>query len=152
MDIFLKETGTGGDIEILGNDVKTVNGIQNMPYLGMFGGNIEENTKEYTDGELRHDWFGNSLLMDQNSRVQMNSDVERFLNENALNSESRIRLEKTIKSDLSFMDEYAEFLISANIISVDRISILIKIKRPDSLESKEYLYIWDSTKNELING
>lgn len=46
-DLKLKETGSGGDLIFNGNDLEVVEGFQNMPYLGIYGGNLEQNTKEF---------------------------------------------------------------------------------------------------------
>ena len=62
-DIKLKETGDGGDAIFNGTDIETIEGFENMPFIGISGGNIEENTKEYLDGEQRFSWWGNNLLM-----------------------------------------------------------------------------------------
>lgn len=150
-DLEMIETGDGGDIILLGNDLKVIEGFQNMPYLGMYGGNIEENTKEFNVDEQRADFWGNSLLMFNESQIQYNSDTERLLNEIALNSSGRLLIEQTIKSDLKFMEEFSTVEVSASIVSPNRVQIKIKIQEPNNIESNEFTYIWDSTKFELID-
>ena len=151
-DLKLIETGSGGDIIFNGTDVEIIDGFENMPYLGMYGGNVKENTKEFFEGEQRFDFWGNSLFMLKNEKIQFNSDLERLLLNVALTSSSRIEIEETIKSDLSFMNEFADLEISVSILTVDRLQIYIKITQPDIKQSKEFVYIWDATKNELKNG
>jgi hypothetical protein len=38
-DILIFETGNGGDMMLRNNDIVTVEGYENQPYLAMFGGN-----------------------------------------------------------------------------------------------------------------
>lgn len=152
MDLKLTETGSGGDLIFNGFDLETIDGFENMPYLGMYGGNIEQNTKEFAEGEQRFDYWTNTLLTDRNLAIQMNSDTERLLNNTALNSAARINIEETVKSDLSSMKDFSEIEVFASIEDVDRLKIFIKITRPDGEQQQEFVYIWDATKNELLNG
>ena len=62
-DLAVIENGNGGDIQVFGNDLAIVNGIENMPYLGMFGGNLEQSTVDNEVTEFSLDWWGNDLLM-----------------------------------------------------------------------------------------
>ena len=70
-DLKLKETGSGGDLIFNGNDLEVVEGFQNMPYLGMYGGNLEQNTKEFLPDEQRFDCWFNNLLLLKNSNIQL---------------------------------------------------------------------------------
>ena len=79
MDLKLIETGSGGDIVFNGSDIEVVSGFQNMPYLGMYGGNVQQSTKEFLPNEQRFDHWGNNLLMLKNENIQFNSDLERLL-------------------------------------------------------------------------
>ena len=151
-DLKMIETGSGGDIIFNGSDVEVIDGFENMPYLGIYGGNIEQNTKEFLPGEQHFDFWANNLLMLKNESIQFNSDFERLLMNIALTSSSRIDIEETIKKDLEFMKEFSTVDVSASIISTDRLSIFIKITQPDGEQTKEFVYIWDATKNELSNG
>ncbi len=151
-DLKLKETGSGGDIIFNGNDLEIVEGFENMPYLGIYGGNIEQSTKEYLPAEQRFDCWFNNLLMLKNENIQFNSDFERLINNIVLTSSTRIDIEETIKSDLKFMNEFSTIDVSASILSDDRLNIYIKITQPDGEQTKEFVYIWDATKNELLNG
>jgi len=152
MDLKIIETGNGGDLVFNGTDLEVINGFENMPYLGIYGGNIEQNTKEFFPNEQRFDYWANDLLMLKDSSIQFNSDFERILMNVVLNSSSRIEIEETIKSDLSFMNDFSEIEVSASIVSIDRLSIYIKITEPDGEQIKEFTYIWDSTQKELLNG
>ena len=152
MDLKLIETGSGGDVIFNGADLEVINGIQNMPYLAMYGGNIKQNTKEFLPNEQHFDFWGNNLLMLKNSDIQFNSDIERLLSNVALTSSTRLEIEETIKSDLSFMSNFSTFEVSSSILNFDRLQIMIKINRLEDEQTKEFVYIWDATKNELTNG
>lgn len=128
-DLAIVETGSGGDIQILGNDLAVVNGIENMPYLGMFGGNLEQSTVDNQVLEFSKDWWANSLLMNSNPSIQMNSTVERTLNSTPLTSSGRLAIENAIKYNLEFLTSIlgSPVEVSVTIISDDRIDILLKI-------------------------
>ncbi|MBL4810412.1 MAG: hypothetical protein JKY43_10205, partial [Phycisphaerales bacterium] len=57
-DLRIIENGDGGDAVLNGNDLEIINGFQNMPYLGMFGGNIKASTVgEKVENEQAFDWW-----------------------------------------------------------------------------------------------
>jgi len=144
------ETGIGGDIVLAGNDIVVIGGLQNMPYVGMFGGNVEADTQgEKIPGELALDYWANNLLMPQDLAVQYNSELERRLQTVAINSAGRIQLERSIQRDLAFMQNFATVSVEVLLISVDRIKINITIQEPDNLQSNELVFIWDATESEL---
>ena len=150
-DLLLIMTPNGTDFEMVGPDIRVVEGFQNMPLLGCFGGNVKESTKEFIDSEQRGDWWGNSLFMENDSSIQFNSDLERLLYNVSLTSESRLKIEQSVKKDLDFMSDFGDLDVSVSLIAKDRIEINIKIDEPGSLESTDFIYIWDSLKSELIN-
>lgn len=151
MDLKVIESeGNGGDLVKTNKDLTTIEGLQNMPYIAMFGGNVEASTPtERLENEQAFDWWGNSLLHPNDPQVQFNSLTEKKLLEVALNSAGRIQIEEAIIKDLEFMSEFATVSISASIVSTDRIEILIKIKEPDNIEAKVFIFIWESTNQEL---
>ena len=148
-DLRIIETGDGGDFVFTGKDLEMIDGFQNMPYLALFGGNVESITKEFRPTEQRFDWWGNTLLMPQNSAIQWNSQTEKLLNESALSSAGRLQIEQAIKTDLAFFKTFSAITIFVSITSVDRIQIDIQIVEPETQESTEFVYIWDSTQQEL---
>lgn len=150
-DLKLIETGDGGDFVLLQNrgDLEITDGFSNMPYLALFGGNIEQSTKKFNESEQRFDWWGNQLFMDQNSGIQFNSELERMLNEVALSSSGRILLKQAVERDMKFMKEFSTVSVEVLIADVDRVEILIQIKEPNNLENNQFIYIWDGTKQEL---
>jgi hypothetical protein len=46
-------------------------GIENMPYLGMFGGNIEESTVNKVEKLQSFDWWGNNLINARESKYSI---------------------------------------------------------------------------------
>lgn len=150
MDLKLVETGDGGDAVLRGNDLVVINGLQNMPYIALFGGNVEASTPVVRpQNEQSFDWWGNSLLMFNQPSIQFNSLTERLLKNIALTPSGRTAILNAVLEDVNFMREFATIDVEVAIVSVDRLEILIKIQEPDNLESNEFTYIWDSTNMEL---
>ena len=153
MDLKLVETGNGGDIVKNGNFLQLINGLQNMPYLAMFGGNTEQitpRTRKY--GEQVFDYWGNSLFFAQNPAIQFNSLTEKTLSTTALNSAGRITIENAVIEDLKFMTKFAKVEVSVSIVGVDKLLISVKIIPLNGLESNEFNYLWDATNSELTSG
>jgi phage gp46-like protein len=131
MDIALFETGNGGDLLLKGSDLAVYDGIQNMPYLAMFGGNVEQDTRNRVTEEQSFDWWGNNLLMPSNQSIQFNSQTERVINTTALTSQGRVLIENAIKADLKFLQDLgAEVSVSVSITATDRIDVNVKIQQP----------------------
>lgn len=153
-DLLLIERGDGGDFKInpTRTDLETVTGFQNMVYLALFGGNVEQSTKQYLAGEQRFDWWGNSTLFRNRQNSQMNSTTERILRDTALNSQGRLIIEQAVKSDLKFMEDFAQVEVFVSLVDVDRVEINVKLIKPNSEADSEITFIWDSTLNELIEN
>ena len=149
MDFKIKQTNDGGDIDFDGNDLVMIKGFQNMPLLGMFGGNPGHETKEFLENEQRFDWWGNDLLFPNDSSVQFNSETENLLNNISLTSSSRLEIIETVKTDLEFMNDFADLTVDVSFVGVDRVEIYIEILEKGNEQPKNYVYIWDSTKNEI---
>jgi len=143
------ETNDGGDFVLIGADLQMIDGFQNMPYIGLFGGNVESNTQQFLPTEQRFDFWGNNLLMLNNAAVQFNSNTERILNQSALTSSARLQIENAVKADLDFFRSFATVSVAASITATDRIEINIRIVELATQESTEFVYIWDSTEQEL---
>lgn len=147
-DIKIYETGNGGDIFIAGNDLETVDGFENMPYLAMFGGNVEMTTQQVGDNdEQRFDWWGNSFIPE--SAAQMNSLTEKKLITTPVTSQGRILIEQVIRADFKFMEEFANITASVAVLSDDWIGITVQIREPGVLQQKKFQYIWDATRGVL---
>lgn len=118
-DLQILETGNGGDFNYLGADLKVVTGIENMPYLGMYGGSIDDN------------WWGNSFMLNQPS-IQFTSLSEKTINTVSLNSSGLVLIENAVKSDLKFLTDLGcKVTVEVEIAAIDRINIRIRILMPD---------------------
>ena len=148
-DLKLIETFDGGDLVLNGNDLQVIDGFQNMIYLALFGGNIEQSTKEFDEDEERFDYWANDLLMLDSPDIQYNSETERTLNEVTLNSRGRLLIEQSVKKDLEFMQDFGNIEVNVSIVQNDRVKINVIIKEPNELNSNEFNYIWGATENEL---
>ena len=152
MDLKVIETGNGGDITKNGSDLAMVFSFENMPYLALFGGNVEAVTpQKRLESEQAFDFWGNSLLFTNDTSIQFNSLTEKTLQITPLTSSGRLIIENAIKSDLEFMAPFAEVKVTTQIISTDRIDILIGLKEPGNLTEKKIIYIWENGKLNIDN-
>ncbi len=134
-DLAIIETGNGGDLQLVGNDLGVVRGIENMPYLAMFGGNVESVTQNRVQDAQSFDYWQNNLFMPNDQSIQFNSIVEKTLNTTALTSSGRVIIENAIKKDLSFLADGGALLeVSVTIVSTDRINVTLKVQQPLSAE------------------
>lgn len=151
MDLELIETGDGGDVIKYKNDLSVIFGFQNMPLLAMFGGNVQASTPQNRlETEEDFSFWGNGLLMPQQSGLQFNSETERILKNVAINSTGLTLIEQAVNNDLKFMQDFATVSVSVAIISDDRIAIGIRLKQPDNLQQQDFIYIWNATNQEFI--
>lgn len=148
VDLKIIEEGNGGDIILTGKDFEQVAGFQNMPYIGLFGGNHESTPVKRLESEQAFDFWGNFLSPNDPS-VQFNSLTERRLMEVALNSSGRIQIEQAVMKDLEFMKPFSGVDVSVSIEGIDRARIHIILTEPDNQERKEFIYIWDGTRQDL---
>jgi len=150
VDIFITETGNGGDMELKGRDVKSAFGWQNMVYLAMFGGNpANPTTAERPESEQAFDWWGNKVISTEDETKWFNSLTENTLNTVALNSQGRSLIENAVKTDLSFMNEFANVDVNVQIVGIDKVQITINILKPDNLQSTQLIYLWDGVEGNL---
>lgn len=141
-DILIYESGNGGELNIKNGDLESTESLFNMPYLAHFGGNTEASTTgNEVEGEEREDWWGNTFL---DADSQMNSELERSLNNNALNSAGRINIERDAVKDLQALSDIAD--VSSQII----ITGANKLTISDKIDKNVINMIWDATKNEII--
>jgi len=123
-----ESAGNGGDLQLLGNDLAIVYGQENQIYLALFGGNVEQNTPATnTRAAQRFDWWGNSLLMPNDSQRQFNSSTERVLKTTSLNSAGRIKIENAVKDDLKYLTELgAKVTVTVSLPGINTVKIEIK--------------------------
>jgi Fe-S cluster assembly iron-binding protein IscA len=149
VDLRLIESLDGGDYVLKGNDLQLISGFQNMPYIGLFGGNKQPTTGPKTT-EQTFDFWGNYLFYPTDSSKWINSITEHLLEATELNSASRIKIEQSVMKDLQFMLEFAEIKVSVVLIDVDKLKITIEIHEPNVLNSTVFTYIWNATEQELM--
>lgn len=108
-DVLIYETGNGGDLILRGNDLATITGYENSPYLALFGG---------------VDWWANYLTDNK-----FECKTEQVLSEVALTSSGRKKIEEAVLSDLSYLNdiEGTEYSVSVTLGGVNRVSIEITI-------------------------
>lgn len=151
LDVLIFENGDGGDVNLLGNDIEMTDSIFDMVYMAMFGGNPEAvTTGNEIASEQRNDFWGNALLLPNDPEKQFNSITEKTLNEVALDSSGRVKIEDAIKIDLNFMFILAQIEVDVSIVSDNRTQMDITLQEPGNLTNKSFQFIWDGTRNELI--
>lgn len=84
-DVKVISTLDGGDIVQQGNDIASVNGVENVPYLAMFGG---------------ASWCLNFL-----TDKPFVSRTETVLRSVVLNSEGRLKIQEAVNADLAFLND-----------------------------------------------
>lgn len=150
MELALVELGDGGELVKNTNDLKVIFGFENIPYLALFGGNVEQSTPTRRDPAAQDfSWWGNNLLMPNDSLIQFNSETERVIKNTPLTSFGRTVIEDAIKTDLQVMSDYVEVTVQTEIVSDDRLEILITLMKPSNLTSTTLVFIWDATMQEL---
>jgi hypothetical protein len=149
MDLAIVETDNGGDFIKKSKDLETIEGFQNMPYLGMFGGNVKASTtNKRLANEQAFDFWGNSLLKNEVS-IQFNSLTERRIFDTPLTSAGRMIIEQAVKEDLKFMQPFAKVAVVVSIIATDKLLIAIRLQEPDNFQQKDFIFLWDATRREL---
>lgn len=149
-DFGLYETGYGGDLSILNNDIEMVSSLSNQVYIALFGGNIGYVTRnDFNADQQRLDFWGNSLIYRNNSRKQFNSLTEHFILNSVINSAFRSKLIDCVKRDLEYLD--AIFVTDINvIIDTNNIKILVSIFGKDNVLVKNIELVWDTFKKQVI--
>lgn len=111
-DIFIFESGGGGEVVIRNNDLVTVNGYENMPFISMFGG--------------AKGWQNDLLLLGNNRHL---AQTENALNTIPLTSAGRILIEQAILLDLeTFVNDIPNSTVSVSTtINKNRLDVAITI-------------------------
>jgi hypothetical protein len=151
MDLkVIEDAGNGGDLVRKGNDLSVIEGLQNMPYLAMFGGNVAANTtNKRIVTEQDFSWWGNAVLFPNNENIQFNSNTERILMTTPLTTRGRTLIEQAVKTDLLFMKEFCRVAVAVSIVATDKVVIGVRLQEPDNLQQRDFLFIWDATRSEL---
>jgi hypothetical protein len=132
IDIAVIESLNGGEIQVLGNDLATVDGLENMPYLAWFGGNVGQSTKKkLSSAEQNFDWWGNNLLFFNEPSFQFNSLFENTIKTMPLTSSGRAAMEQAANLDLAFLSPVAEYTVTVTYVTVDRIRMQLWVRMRD---------------------
>ena len=150
-DINLHESGNGGEMAIVSNDLLMGESLFQQVYLALFGGNVEANTlgNELLTEE-RFDWWGNSLFFGENQNKQFNSNTERTINNVALNSQGRLQIVNAINEDLSYLNELLSFDVNVQLFEVNKIRIIVNFIPKSNQENRVLQLVYDNAKNELL--
>lgn len=127
-DIAIIETGSGGDFILNNSDLEAVQGIENLPYLCMFGGSY---------------WIFNE---DMPANQQFKSQTESALMNNPLTSAGRIEIEKAINADLQIITQNmpgSTVTLDTQIVANNKLSIII------TLNGKVFQYEWNPSSRFL---
>lgn len=150
-DLVIYETHNGGDVNIEGKDLQLTDAIFNQPYIGLFGGNVRESTSDVSTESLeRFDWWGNTLFSEDNEFIQFNSAFERTLQNVVLNSNGLRDLQNVLLEDLRYLRELAEITVELTMVGLDKLNIFIRLQQPETSASREFTFIWDATRSEMI--
>lgn len=103
-DEELYETMNGGDGRTEGNDLSIVWGLENMPYLAMFGSSGESGATVRGAEVAGAGWWGNELLLGDIPDGQILSETEGLLRTVALTSGNRVLIEDAVRRDLAFLE------------------------------------------------
>lgn len=149
-DIAIFESGSGGDIFVDNNDIALVEQLYNQVYLACFGGNIEADTLgNEPAGSIREDWWGNALNFPNDPGSQFNSQTERALANNALNSAGRVAIQRAVEADLQYLSPIAKTTVNVVILSANKLTIQVTMV-PETGQSISVKLIWDNAKLETI--
>lgn len=150
-DILLYESGSGGDFLIRNKDLVLVESLFQQCYIALFGGNLEADTLgNELPNQIREDYWANSLFHVERIEKQFNSVTERTLNDTALNSAGRNKIQNAVDTDLKYLKSIATITTNVSILSSSRVQILITLRKPDNLEDKTLKIIWDNASLETI--
>lgn len=150
-DISLFEEGSGGDFAVVNNDLLIGESLFQQMFLAMFGGNVEESTKQfYLENEERFDYWGNTLIWKETKTKQFNSETERTIKNVVLNSSGRIRILQAIQTDLEYLQPTANITADVQILDRSQIRIIINLQEKTNQQDKLMQILYDNAKGEVI--
>lgn len=150
-DLHIYESGSGGELALLNNDLVLSETLYQNIYISLFGGNIEASTQgNELENQERLDWWGNSLFFKDIPSKQFNSETERVLNNVTLNSSGRLSIKSAVENDLSFLSEIVNFSVNIYVTSINRVIIEIIQSSISNQSQQLFQFIWDNAKKEII--
>ena len=123
-DILIYESGEGGELQLISNDLATVDSLTNQVYIALFGGGGA-------------DWFGNDpdIAIDQNSTFGM------VLKSVALDASGLQKLENAARSDLSYL---IDFTVECSLLAPTKLKISVVISE------NVITFVWNENNIEII--
>lgn len=150
-DLNLYESGSGGELLLLNNDLSLSETLFQMIYISLFGGNVESSTTgSEIEGQERGDFWANSLIFKEQKNKQMNSLTEKTLRETVLNSSGRLKIQSAVEQDLFFLKNIVNIATNVLILASEKVAIEITLTSIDNQSSKLFQFIWDNAKNEVV--
>lgn len=150
-DINIFESGSGGEMKVLNGDLLLAETLFQTIYLALFGGNLEaDTTGNETETQERLDWWGNELFYPNNPKKWFNSETERALKDNALNSQGRQSIQQSIENDLQFLNDIVDYRVEVFLINFYKVKISIFVTETENQDDRLLELVWDNAKDEII--
>jgi hypothetical protein len=150
-DISIFETGSGGDFAIVDNDLLLSESLYQQVFLALFGGNIEASTKDvYLPTEERSDYWGNSLIWKNEKTKQFNSETERAIQNNALNSSGRLVIITAMDMDLSYLKSMINYTVEVQINGRDNLRLIVNFSEKSNQQDRVLQLVYNNAKKEVI--
>ena len=150
-DFSIYESGDGGELLIVDDDFNLTEVLFELVYLALFGGNVESITLgNEKDGDVRNDWWANSLLFKNNAAKQMNSLTEKTLRTTALSSAGRIAIQNSVDQDLQFLRQIVDISTEVAIKDKHRVEIYVRLNRYKGKEDVKLQFLRDNIQNTVI--
>jgi hypothetical protein len=150
-DLLLYEAGAGGDFAIIDDDLVMGESLYQQIFLALFGGNIEASTKvNYLPTEERFDYWGNQLIWKDEKTKQFNSETERTIQNNALNSSGRLLILQAVDLDLAYLKTMLDYTIDVQITGRDNLRIIVNFTEKTNQQDRVLQMVYDNAKNEVI--
>lgn len=150
-DINLHESGSGGEMAIVSNDLLMGEALFQQVYLALFGGNVEANTiGNELISEERFDYWQNPLFFAETPSKQFNSNTERELQKVVLNTSGRLEIIKTVSDDLEYLSNLLKYDVDVQFVGTNHIRIIINFAQKGSQENRVLQMVYDNAKGELI--
>ena len=150
-DINLHESGSGGEMAIVSNDLLMGEALFQQVYLALFGGNVEANTiGNELISEERFDYWQNPLFFAETPSKQFNSNTERELQKVVLNTSGRLKIIQTVSDDLEYLSNLLKYDVDVQFVSTNHIRIIINFAQKGSQENRVLQMVYDNAKGELI--
>ena len=150
-DINLHESGSGGEMAIVSNDLLMGEALFQQVYLALFGGNVEANTiGNELLSEERFDYWQNPLFFSETPSKQFNSNTERELQKVVLNTSGRLEIIKTVREDLEYLSNLLKYDVDVQFVGTNHIRIIINFAQKGSQENRVLQMVYDNAKGELI--